>query len=76
MIDGIRLSEYIIVKDKKFGYAKYTCDVYVRKDIPETVTQNDVADFIDGYSGNFGYKMDRVESKGNYIKYKMTIYID
>lgn len=76
MTDGIELDKYIKVSGKKFGYAKYTCYVYVRKDIPKKVTRDDVAAFVDGYSKNFGYKMIRVESKGNYAKYEMTIYID
>ena len=76
MIDGIHLRDYIKVSGKKFGYAHYTCNVYIRKDIPKTVTKDDVADFVDDYCKNFGYKMERAEAKGDYAKYKMKIFID
>lgn len=76
MIDGINLRDYIKVSGKKFGYAHYACNVYIRKDIPKTVTKDDVADFVDDYCKNFGYKMERVEAKGDYAKYKMKIFID
>lgn len=76
MIDGINLKDYIKVSGKKFGYAHYACNVYIRKDIPKTVTKDDVADFVDDYCKNFGYKMERVEAKEDYTKYKMKIFID
>ena len=76
MINKINLEEYIKVDEKKFGYAQYTCRVYVRKDIPIDITNDDIADFVDGFNSNFGYTIERTGFDENYIKYKVTIYID
>ena len=64
-----KYKDYIRRENYKSGYAHYTCDVYVRKDIPIELTEHEIVKYIDNWNYCFGgsiYKADETETEKVY----------
>ena len=71
-----KYKDYIRKDNYKSGYAHYTCDVYVRKDIPIELTEHEIAKYIDNWNYCFGgsvYKYDETETE---TVYKVKVHTD
>lgn len=68
--DYIRKANYVN------GYAQYTCDVYVRKDIPIELTEHEIAKYIDGWNYCFGGKIYAAGETETECRYHITVYTD
>ena len=71
-----KYKDYIRKDNYKSGYAHYTCDVYVRKDIPIELTEHEIVKYIDNWNYCFGgsiYKDDETETE---IVYKVKVHTD
>lgn len=64
-----KYKDYIRKDNYKSGYAHYTCDVYVRKDIPIELTEYEIAKYTDNWNYCFGgsiYKNGETETEHIY----------
>lgn len=64
-----KYKDYIRKDNYKSGYAHYTCDVYVRKDIPIELTEHEIVKYIDDWNYCFGgsiYKSGETETENIY----------
>ena len=66
----IRRENYI--KD----YNQYTCDVYVRKDIPIELTKYEIAKYIDDWNYCFDGKIYEAGETDTERRYRVTVYTD
>jgi hypothetical protein len=71
-----KYKDYIRADNYTKGYAQYTCDVYVRKDIPIELTEHEIAKYIDDWNYCFGGKICASGETGTELKYKVTVYTD
>ena len=71
-----KYKDYIRKDNYKSGYAHYTCDVYVRKDIPIELTEHEIVKYIDNWNYCFGgsiYKSGETESE---LIYRVKVHTD
>lgn len=71
-----KYKDYIRKDNYKNGYAHYTCDIYVRKDIPIELTEYEIAKYIDNWNYCFGgsiYKSGETETE---IVYRVKVNTD
>lgn len=71
-----KYKDYIREENYKSGYAHYTCDVYVRKDIPIELTEHEIVKYIDNWNYCFGgsiYKSGETETEN---VYKVKVHTD
>lgn len=71
-----KYKDYIRKDNYKSGYAHYTCNVYIRKDIPIELTEHEIAKYIDNWNYCFGgsiYKSGETETE---IIYKVKVHTD
>lgn len=71
-----KYSDYIRKENIKWGYAQYSCDVYVRKDIPIELTEHEIAKYADGWNFCFGGTISRGTGTETENVYKVTVYTD
>ena len=71
-----KYKDYIRKDNYKNGYAQYTCDVYVRKDIPIELTEHEIAKYIDDWNYCFGGSIYIVGETETERIYKVTVHID
>lgn len=71
-----KYSDYIRKDNYHNGYAQYTCDVYVRKDIPIELTEYEIAKYIDNWNYCFGGRICAAGETDTERKYSVTVYTD
>ena len=71
-----KYKDYIRKDNYKTGYAQYTCDVYVRKDIPIELTDREIAKYIDNWNYCFGGRIYFADETETERKYKVTVFTD
>lgn len=71
-----KYKDYIRRDNYTKGYAQYTCDVYVRKDIPIELTEHEIAKYIDGWNYCFGGRVSACGETDTERKYRVTVYTD
>ena len=71
-----KYKDYIRRDNYSKGYAQYTCDVYVRKDIPIELTDHEIAKYIDGWNYCFGGKISAIGETDTERMYRVTVYTD
>lgn len=73
-IEGYK--EYIKVKHIKSGYAHTIKEVTIKKDIPIELSEEEIVEYADGWSHNFGYSISKVEENDESIIYRCRINTD
>lgn len=68
--------DYIRKEDVKFGYAHYTCRVYVRKDIPIDLTEHEIAKYADDWNYCFGGSIHKAGETENEKIYSVKVHTD
>lgn len=71
-----KYKDYIRKENYKNEYAQYTCDVYVRKDIPIELTEHEIAKYIDNWNYCFGGKICATGENDTEKQYRVTVYTD
>lgn len=71
-----KYKDYIRKDNYKNGYAQYTCDVYVRKDIPIELTEHEIAKYTDGWNYCFGGRIYVTGETDTEKKYTVTVFTD
>lgn len=72
----LKYKDYIRRENYKSGYAQYTCDVYIRKDIPIELTEHEIAKYIDGWNYCFGGDIHVTGENEKERIYSVTVYTD
>jgi hypothetical protein len=72
----LKYKDYIRTENRKSGYAHYTCDVYVRKDIPIDITEHEIAKYVDGWNYCFGGHISATGETETEHKYHVKVYTD
>ena len=70
------MNKYIRTENLQHGYAHYTCDVHVRKDIPIKLTMQEIAEYVDGGNFCFGGEITRSGETETEHKYRVKVYTD
>lgn len=71
-----KYKDYIRKDNYKNGYAQYTCDVYVRKDIPIELTEHEIAKYIDNWNYCFGGSIYAAGETETERIYRVTVHTD
>jgi len=71
-----KYKDYIRRANYTNGHAQYTCDVYVRKDIPIELTEHEIAKYIDNWNYCFGGKIYAAGETDTERRYHITVYTD
>jgi hypothetical protein len=71
-----KYKDYIRKDNYNNGYAQYTCDVYVRKDIPIELTEHEIAKYIDNWNYCFGGRIRAAGETDTEHKYIITVFTD
>lgn len=71
-----KYKDYIRKENVKYGYAHYTCDVYVRKDIPIKLTEHEIAKYTDGWNYCFGGSVNKSGETETEKIYRVKVYTD
>ena len=71
-----KYKDYIRKENHKNGYAHYTCDVYVRKDIPIELTEHEIAKYIDNWNYCFGGSIYATGETETERMYRVTVHTD
>ena len=71
-----KYKDYIRQDNYTKGYAQYTCDIYVRKDIPIELTEHEIAKYVDGWNYCFGGKIFACGETDTEQRYRLTVYTD
>lgn len=71
-----KYKDYIRKENYKNGYAQYTCDVYVRKDIPIELTEHEIAKYIDNWNYCFGGSIYAAGETETERMYRVTVHTD
>ena len=71
-----KYKDYIWRENYKNGYAHYICDVYVRKDIPISLTEHEIAKYIDGWNYCFGGSINKIGTTETEDIYRVKVYTD
>ena len=71
-----KYKDYIRKDNYKSGYAHYTCDVYVRKDIPIELTEHEIAKYIDDWNYCFGGSIYAAGETDTERMYKVKVHTD
>ena len=71
-----KYKEYIRKDNVKWGYANYTCDVYVRKDIPIELTEHEIAKYTDNWNYCFGGSISKMSGTKTEDCYHVKVYTD
>ena len=72
----LKYKEYIRIENHQNGYAHYTCDVYVRKDIPIELTEHEIAKYVDGWNYCFGGHISVAGETETERKYRVKVHTD
>lgn len=71
-----KYKDYIRKDNYNNGHAQYTCDVYVRKDIPIELTEHEIAKYTDGWNYCFGGRIYVAGETDTERKYRVTVFTD
>jgi hypothetical protein len=71
-----KYKDYIRKDNCKHGHAQYTCDVYIRKDIPIELTEHEIAKYIDNWNYCFGGSIYSAGETETERIYKVKVYTD
>lgn len=71
-----KYKDYIRKDNYKNGYAHYTCDVYVRKDIPIELTEHEIAKYVDNWNYCFGGSISKIGTTDTENIYRVKVHTD
>lgn len=72
----LKYADYIRKDNIKWGYAHYTCDVYIRKDIPIDLSEHEIAKYVDGWNYCFGGYISAAGETETERKYRVKVHTD
>lgn len=72
----LKYADYIRKDNIKWGHANYTCDVYIRKDIPIDLTEYEIAKYVDSWNYCFGGHINFECETETERKYRVKVYTD
>ena len=71
-----KYKDYIRKEDVKGGYAHYTCKVYVRNDIPISLSQHEIAKYADNWNYCFGGSISKIGMTDTETIYSVKVHTD
>ena len=71
-----KYKDYIRKEDVKGGYAHYTCKMYVRKDIPISLTEHEIAKYADNWNYCFGGSINKIGMTDTENIYSVKVHTD
>lgn len=71
-----KYKDYIRKEDVKHGYAHYTCKVYVRNDIPISLTEHEIAKYADNWNYCFGGSIHKIGMTDTENIYSVKVHTD
>ena len=71
-----KYKDYIRKDNYKTGYACYTYDVYVKKDIPIELTEYEIAKYVDDWNYCFGGSINKIGTTETEDVYRVKVHTD
>ena len=69
-----KYKDYIRKEDVRGGYAHYTCKVYVRNDIPISLSQHEIAKYADNWNYCFGGSIQKIGMTDTETVYSVKVH--